>query len=60
VACVNPPVHREVTVMSTELRPIQDVLHNWILAGQALVGMVGGLSFIAAFTSMRRTPTAPG
>ena len=46
--------------MSTELRPIQDVLHNWILAGQALVGMVGGLSFIAAFTSMRRTPTAPG
>lgn len=35
--------------MSTELQPIQTVLHNWILAGQALVGSVGALAFIAAF-----------
>lgn len=35
--------------MATQLQPIQDVLHNWILAGQAIVGSVGALAFIAAF-----------
>ena len=40
--------------MSTQLQPIQDVLHNWILAGQALVGSVGALAFIAALTWMSR------
>jgi len=30
--------------------PIQDVLHRWILTGQALVGSVGALAFVFAFT----------
>ncbi len=36
--------------MTTQLQPIQQVLQNWILAGQAIVGSVGALAFIAAFT----------
>lgn len=35
--------------MSTQLQPIQQVLQNWILAGQAIVGSVGTLAFVAAF-----------
>ena len=36
--------------MSPEaVRPIQDVLHRWILTGQALVGSIGALAFIFAF-----------
>lgn len=35
--------------MSAQLQPIQQVLQNWILAGQAIVGSVGALAFIAAF-----------
>jgi hypothetical protein len=36
--------------MSMQLQPIQQVLQNRILAGQAIVGSVGALAFIAAFT----------
>jgi len=36
--------------MSPEaVQPIQDVLHRWILTGQALVGSIGALAFIFAF-----------
>lgn len=34
---------------ASSLEPIQEILHRWILAGQALVGSVGALAFIAAF-----------
>ncbi len=31
------------------IQPIQDILHRWILTGQALVGSVGALAFVFAF-----------
>jgi hypothetical protein len=36
--------------MSTDtIQPIQQVLTQWILVGQALVGSIGALAFVAAF-----------
>jgi hypothetical protein len=36
--------------MSPEaVQQIQDVLHRWILTGQALVGSIGALAFVFAF-----------
>lgn len=43
---------------ATTIEPIQEILHRWILAGQALVGSVGALAFIAAFADMLKTPCA--
>jgi hypothetical protein len=35
--------------MSPEsIQPIQDILHRWILTGQALVGSIGALAFVFA------------
>jgi hypothetical protein len=31
------------------LQPLQDILHSWILIGQALVGSIGALAFVVAF-----------
>ncbi|MGH7862871.1 MAG: hypothetical protein ACRENM_00665 [Candidatus Dormibacteraceae bacterium] len=31
------------------VQPIQDLLNAWVLAGQALVGSIGALAFVAAF-----------
>lgn len=30
------------------IQPIQDVIHRWILTGQALVGSIGALAFVFA------------
>jgi hypothetical protein len=32
-----------------DVQPIQNLLHQWIAVGQALVGSIGALAFIFAF-----------
>jgi hypothetical protein len=35
--------------MAPDISPIQDAIRTWIAVGQALVGSLGALAFIAAF-----------
>jgi hypothetical protein len=35
--------------MAPDITPIQDAIRTWISVGQALVGSLGALAFVAAF-----------
>ena len=38
-----------MSLLTTNIQPVQEVLNNWILVGQALVGSIGALAFVLAF-----------
>ncbi len=38
-----------MTPASTSLADVQNLLHAWVLVGQALVGSIGALAFVFAF-----------
>ena len=41
-----------VFLAGPDITPIQDMINTWIHIGQALVGSIGALAFIFAFTCM--------
>jgi len=38
-----------LTLLTTNVQPVLDIINNWILVARALVGSIGALAFVLAF-----------
>ncbi|HVD00360.1 MAG TPA: hypothetical protein VNG93_04330 [Candidatus Dormibacteraeota bacterium] len=38
-----------MTLLTTNVQPVLDIINNWILVARALVGSIGALAFVLAF-----------
>jgi hypothetical protein len=38
-----------MALLATNVKPVVDIINNWILVARALVGSIGALAFVLAF-----------